>query len=102
MSMNVYLTGKDSDGTNLTDNRGRPTGNTIVPDGVKLTSGQQGNLLYAPLIGTLTTYAALPSGSGKGADTYVVDLSLFGASNIYLVALYTTGTVFQFFYSDTK
>ena len=65
----------------------------IAMSGVELTGGQAGDNLYSGIIGTLATKVALPSGAGKGPDTYVVDLSKFGSANIYLVALYATGTV---------
>lgn len=52
-----------------------------------------GENLYFPLLGSLVTKVALPSGSGKGPDTYVVDLSQYSSSDVRLVALYATGTV---------
>ncbi len=50
----------------------------------------QGDNLYLPLLGTLVTYADIPSAVAS-STTYIVDLAQFGSANIWVVGL-TDGT----------
>ncbi len=93
MAMNSVTILDNSDGSGLNMKQKGTNGEGHIR--IKANDVQQpsGTPLYTPLIGANGTLVALTNGAAKGPDSFIVDLSLFGASSIYLVVITATGTI---------